>query len=62
MGNSACFPSYIRTGGTQNAQLLTPQAINFGVLLRLNMSMNSGATVLRTVSAKCRSKNFVLLP
>lgn len=46
----ACFPLCIKTGGLETAQHLTPHQSELGVLLKQNMSMNSGDTAQVLVS------------
>lgn len=60
MVGPACFPSCTKTGGSQTVLRWTLQKSVFGVQLKLNMNMNSGATVQLIVSTACENQSFII--
>lgn len=50
MAESACFPSCMITFGIQIANRMGPRTNVLGVLLKLNLTINFGATAPQTVS------------
>lgn len=56
----AYFLSSIKTSGTQTALHLKTHKIIFGVRLRLDIKMNSGATVQQLVSTACKNECLIL--